>query len=141
MALDNHLKGKVQEREALEQLQKLLQLPQIPNRIEGFDISNTMGTNSVASMVVWEDGRMIDLGTPSGSGSEANAINDAGQIVGMIDLMAFLWEDGVWTELGTLPGHSLSGASDINTAGEVVGGRIREGSPREGGHHRFGKAR
>jgi len=58
VALDNHLKGKVQEREALEQLQKLLQLPQIPNRIEGFDISNTMGTNSVASMVVWEDGRM-----------------------------------------------------------------------------------
>ena len=58
VALDNHLKGKVQEREALEELQKLLNLPQPPTRIEGFDISNTMGTNSVASMVVWEEGRM-----------------------------------------------------------------------------------
>ena len=58
VALDNHLKGKVQEREALEALQKLLKLPQPPTRIEGFDISNTMGTNSVASMVVWEEGRM-----------------------------------------------------------------------------------
>ena len=26
--------------------------------MEGFDISNTMGTDSVASMVVWEDGKM-----------------------------------------------------------------------------------
>ena len=58
VALDNHLKGKVQEYEALEELQKLLNLPQPPTRIEGFDISNTMGTNSVASMVVWEEGRM-----------------------------------------------------------------------------------
>ena len=29
-----------------------------PRRIEGFDISNTMGNQSVASMVVWEDGQM-----------------------------------------------------------------------------------
>ena len=58
VALDHHLKGKVQEREALEGLQQLLKLSQPPTRIEGFDISNTMGTNSVASMVVWEEGRM-----------------------------------------------------------------------------------
>jgi excinuclease ABC subunit C len=58
VALQNHLKGKAQNREALEQLQKLLTLRNPPNRIEGFDISNTMGTNSVASMVVWENGQM-----------------------------------------------------------------------------------
>ena len=58
VALDNHVKGKIREREALEALQNLLKLPQPPTRIEGFDISNTMGTNSVASMVVWEAGRM-----------------------------------------------------------------------------------
>ena len=58
VALENHLRGKAQDREALEQLQKLLKLRTPPNRIEGFDISNTMGTNSVASMVVWENGRM-----------------------------------------------------------------------------------
>ena len=58
VALENHLRGKAQAREALEQLQQFLQLRHPPNRIEGFDISNTMGTNSVASMVVWENGRM-----------------------------------------------------------------------------------
>ena len=57
-ALENHLRGKAQEQEAREQLQQLLNLRNPPNRIEGFDISNTMGTNSVASMVVWENGRM-----------------------------------------------------------------------------------
>jgi len=58
VALENHLKGRAQDREALGQLQNLLKLPNPPNRIEGFDISNTMGTNSVASMVVWESGGM-----------------------------------------------------------------------------------
>lgn len=58
VALENHLKGKAQDREALVQLQELLNLRNPPTRIEGFDISNTMGTNSVASMVVWENGRM-----------------------------------------------------------------------------------
>lgn len=36
----------------------MLRLDQAPRRIEGFDISNTMGNQSVASMVVWEDGQM-----------------------------------------------------------------------------------
>ena len=58
VALENHLRGKAQEQEAREQLQQFLNLRTPPNRIEGFDISNTMGTNSVASMVVWENGRM-----------------------------------------------------------------------------------
>ncbi len=57
-AIAEHLrKGVVEEKEAKE-LQQLLHLPKALGRIEGFDISNTMGTNSVASMVVWEDGQM-----------------------------------------------------------------------------------
>ncbi len=57
-AIAEHLrKGAVEEKEAKE-LQKILRLPNELGRIEGFDISNTMGTNSVASMVVWEDGKM-----------------------------------------------------------------------------------
>ncbi|MGQ0603424.1 MAG: excinuclease ABC subunit UvrC [Anaerolineales bacterium] len=42
--------------QALAELQAALNLPRPPNRIECFDISNTQGTNSVASMVVFEQG-------------------------------------------------------------------------------------
>ena len=41
---------------ACESLQKVLGLSHYPRRIEGFDISNTQGMLSVASMVVFEDG-------------------------------------------------------------------------------------
>ncbi len=39
-------------------LQEVLGLEEPPRRIECFDISHTQGTDKVASMVVWEDGRM-----------------------------------------------------------------------------------
>ncbi len=39
-------------------LQDALGLEQAPRRIECFDISHIQGTDKVASMVVWEDGRM-----------------------------------------------------------------------------------
>ena len=39
-------------------LQDALNLPEAPNRIECFDISHIQGTDKVASMVVWEDGKM-----------------------------------------------------------------------------------
>ncbi|HUB77885.1 MAG TPA: excinuclease ABC subunit UvrC [Bryobacteraceae bacterium] len=39
-------------------LQDTLSLPAPPARIECFDISHIQGTDKVASMVVWEDGRM-----------------------------------------------------------------------------------
>jgi excinuclease ABC subunit C len=41
-----------------EALQEALMLPEIPKRIECFDISHIQGAETVASMVVWEDGRM-----------------------------------------------------------------------------------
>ncbi|HWD00418.1 MAG TPA: excinuclease ABC subunit UvrC [Candidatus Sulfopaludibacter sp.] len=39
-------------------LQDALNLPDAPSRIECFDISHIQGTDKVASMVVWEDGKM-----------------------------------------------------------------------------------
>lgn len=46
-------------RDALEELSGALGLDGPPNRLECFDISNTQGANSVASMVVFEEGRPV----------------------------------------------------------------------------------
>ena len=42
--------------EALAELQKALDMPEAPNRMECYDISNTQGTAAVGSMVVFEQG-------------------------------------------------------------------------------------
>ncbi|MBX3333167.1 MAG: excinuclease ABC subunit UvrC [Nitrospira sp.] len=57
-AVAEHLREEELDRQACEELKRMLRLERPPRRIEGFDISNTMGNQSVASMVVWEDGDM-----------------------------------------------------------------------------------
>lgn len=42
-----------------EALRGHLGLPETPRRIEGFDVSNLQGGEIVASLVVWEEGRMV----------------------------------------------------------------------------------
>jgi excinuclease ABC subunit C len=49
---------KPQARAVQEALQDALGLPEVPKRIECFDISHIQGAETVASMVVWEDGAM-----------------------------------------------------------------------------------
>src|SRR2546430_13947791 len=73
---------------------------------------------------LWEIGTMRDLGV--GFYSEAFAIDNAGHVVGSANRndgglwRAFLWQDGVTTDLGTLGGQ-YSAAYDVNPAGQVVG--------------------
>ncbi len=49
---------KPNQQQIQEALQDALGLPEPPRRIECFDISHIQGAETVASMVVWEDGRM-----------------------------------------------------------------------------------
>ena len=79
---------------------------------------------------LWQDGGMTELGTLGGSASLANALNDAGQVVGTSRTTTgssatnpFLWEGGVMTDLGVGPGTAYG----INDAGQVVGQRNTHG--------------
>lgn len=52
-----HLSDEQRTTASMAELADALDLPRLPRRIECFDISNLQGTNPVASMVVFEDGR------------------------------------------------------------------------------------
>ncbi len=75
---------------------------------------------------VWDNGRMIDLGTLGGTAGWPFGINNRGQVTGQsnvaddVHFHAFLWSRGVLTDLGTLGGDNSS-ARWVNDAGEVVG--------------------
>ncbi len=58
LAYDARTSGGRANYEALDVLRATLGLPSIPRRIECFDISTIQGAETVASMVVCEDGRM-----------------------------------------------------------------------------------
>ncbi len=59
LALQSHLLARGNRQQVvLEDLQRSLSLPGLPHRIEAFDISTIQGHETVASMVVWQDGDM-----------------------------------------------------------------------------------
>jgi len=73
---------------------------------------------------------IIDLGTLSGTAScRASAINDFGKVVGWCSLSSsgvdplrgFMWEDGVMTSLGGVPGYPNAWPVAINNLRQIVG--------------------
>jgi probable HAF family extracellular repeat protein len=84
---------------------------------------------------MWRGGKVVDLGSlggtttsPYGTISEANAVNDAGQVVGTAlprsgyPLRGFIWQNGVMRDLGTLGGNGeATVAQAVNSTGGVAG--------------------
>jgi len=78
---------------------------------------------------------IANLGTLGGNFSSANAINNAGQVVGESETAsggshAVLWQDGKPQDLGTLPDGNSSNAYGINDDGQVVGTNTTSGNNR-----------
>jgi len=98
------------------------------NRGQVIGQSNLAG-DQIADPFLWDGQKMIDMFTAGigGNFQVANAINDAGEVVGGAAFPnrlsdAALWRNGVITDLGTLPGDCFSQAFALNSRGQVVGG-------------------
>src|SRR2546425_3143232 len=90
------------------------------------------GSSGDLNGFVWESGTLtiIHPDVPRTSPVIAAALgnNAQGQVVGFVQFLtgggvshAYLWDDGVMTNLGTLPGGNASFGLAINRRGEVVG--------------------
>jgi probable HAF family extracellular repeat protein len=77
---------------------------------------------------VFDHGTISTLDTLNGSNCYVGGINDAGTIVGSAGVPgdseathAFVYRDGVMTDLGVYPGYDSSDAVGVNNHGQIVG--------------------
>ncbi len=92
--------------------------------------------------VVWQNGTIVDLGTlEGGNESFVSAVNSRGQVVGAAlntvpdpffgvgsQFRAFLWQNGVMQDLGTLGGPDAF-AFFVNEGGQVAGNSFTDATP------------
>ena len=104
------------------------QIRPLPNNQNFFiNVDFLVGIGSNKHATLWQNNSLAatDLGTLAGGTSQANAINTFMQIVGNSDGSAFIWENGVMTDLNTLVNLSLNikliTANSINDLGWIVG--------------------
>jgi probable HAF family extracellular repeat protein len=111
------------------------------------------GFSSAPHAVVWDkDGtahRLPNLGgsapdtTVLAAGNVAEAINNRGIVAGQATLTdnktwhPVLWQDGVISDLGVLPGDLVGAALSINNRGEVVGASVSAPGPSTGNPRAF----
>jgi probable HAF family extracellular repeat protein len=115
------------------------QLGQIAGTSENSQIDPASG-NPEFHAVLWQNDKILDLGTLGGTASFAATLNDRGQVIGealndvpdplsilgtgdgttLTQTRAFLWEKGKMHDLGTLGGPD-SWAMYINDRGQVTG--------------------
>jgi probable HAF family extracellular repeat protein len=78
--------------------------------------------------VIWEEGHARLLPTLGGTITVVSEFNSEGQLTGNSTrqgdavIHAFLWQKGVMSDLGVLPGDANSNGNGINDRGQVVGG-------------------
>jgi len=88
-------------------------------------VNPTTGTPTLDPFL-WEDGKMLDLGSLGGTSGCAINLDNRGQVIGYSNLAGdlglhpFLWSQGVLKDLGTLGGN-FGVAISINDANEIVG--------------------
>jgi len=106
----------------------------------GVVVGKAQTTDGAWRAVMWSAGTIVDLGRlPGTTGSEACSVNDGGQVVGVSfggvegSYRPFLWQDGEMVDLGDLGGSAS--ASDVNAAGQMVGGSLTGPDPSSAEHH------
>ncbi|MBV8215761.1 MAG: hypothetical protein JOZ08_21300, partial [Verrucomicrobia bacterium] len=93
------------------------------------DVVGSASTSSGTHLFLFHNGVLSDLGIPSGlNGGAATGVNNGDQVVGQFNggsrrlafSRAFLWQNGGFTDLGTLGGQSAA-ANGVNNSSQIVG--------------------